>query len=61
MDEVITGGNGMDVVQTVASAILGVITTVIDVATTEGNEFLLIGVAGGFIGTAVAIFRRLSH
>lgn len=51
----------MGTVSTVATAILGVITTVISTATAEGNEFLLIGVAGGFIGTAVSIFRRLSR
>lgn len=51
----------MSAVSTVAGAILGVITTVITTATTAGNEFLLIGVAGGFISVAVSIFRKLSH
>lgn len=54
-------GGGMATVQTVATGILGVITKVITVATTEGNEFLLIGIAGGFISVAVGIFRRLSR
>lgn len=51
----------MNAVSTVATAILGVITTVISTATTAGNEFLLIGIAGGFISVAVGIFRRLSR
>lgn len=57
----VVGGGGMGTVATVASSILGVITEVIKIATTEGNSFLLIGVAGGFISVAVGIFRRLSR
>jgi hypothetical protein len=53
----ILGTTQLDSVMTVLTVLLSVVTTVID--TVVANPILLIGVAGGLVGTAIAVFKRM--
>lgn len=51
----------MTAITTIATSLFSVLSSLIGVVTGTGNEFLLVGVAAGFVGMAVTIFKRLAR